>query len=318
MLGASPAAACPGAKGRPVLQRRAGVSVLPLRLPAAQVALKVRRRSWLMGRVIEDVTTEADEEVEEAEEGEEGDDAGEWEPEAPEGDVRRGGLGRAVAGARRACWGTLRTGHAAHAGPAAQQQVDAGVVAAWQCEGPLPCPAPTALLPPPPFRLQPLAGGLAGRAEAEEEDSLFDDDVPTSDDVQAAAAALSHLLSTSPSYVSAQAGPREAAAMLLAAVAELGVQPSEADLAAVAAWVGGAGAADAAVALVAALDQQPQPVPGTAALRTQLAEVYASRAPAEGAEGLEAAVAELLPPSVADEDVDAAQIERELADWVGA
>lgn len=175
-------------------------------------------------------------------------------------------------------------------------------------QGPLPPPGP---LPPLP---QPLAAALPA---GEEDESLFDDDMPTSDDTLEAARGLRHMLSASPSYVSAQAGPREAAAMLLAAVAELGAQPSEADLAALGTWVAGAGAADAAVLLVAALDQQPAPAAGTATLRAELAEVYASRAPAEGAEGLEAAVAQLL-TAVADEDADTADIERELADWLSA
>lgn len=126
-----------------------------------------------------------------------------------------------------------------------------------------------------------------------------------------------HMLSASPTYASPQAGPRQAAAILLAAVAEMGAQPSDSDLAAVATWAAGTGAADAALLLVAALDQQPQPVANTAGLRAQMAELYEARAAAEGGDELEVALVELLQP-MGDDGADATLIEGELAEWMEA
>lgn len=148
----------------------------------------------------------------------------------------------------------------------------------------------------------------------EEDESLFDDTLPTSDDVRERALSRRHMLSTYATYASPQAGPRQAAAILLAAVAEMEVQPSDADFAAVATWAAGAGAADAAMLLVAALDRQPQPVASTVGLRAQMAELYELRAAAEGGDELEVALAELLQP-MAEDEADAAWLDNELVEW---
>ena len=242
----------------------------------------------------------------------EADEGGDWEADVLDEDVRRGGVG---------WWSTVH--EPATLQPEAVLPDLSQPWARWlrNCWPPGLAPTPhigSALARP----LQPLIGGtgpLAMSAE-EEDESLFDDTLPSStDDLREAAMSRRHMLSASPTYASPQAGPRQAAAILLAAVAEMGAQPSEADFAAVATWAAGAGAADAAVLLVAALDRQAQPVAGTTGLRAQMAELYEARAVAEGGDVLEVALAELLQPMGDPEaDAGASLFEGELAEWMEA
>jgi hypothetical protein len=119
------------------------------------------------------------------------------------------------------------------------------------------------------FPLQGASSRRRGEGE-EDEGSLFDDDDDAAAWVDAQLPPDNFVLSTSPPFSSALAGPHEAAAMLLGAVHNMGAQPSAADVEAVGSYVLGAADVPAAVLLAGALQRLPQPLPGSEELRAQL------------------------------------------------
>ncbi|PSC67015.1 plastid transcriptionally active 3 [Micractinium conductrix] len=153
-------------------------------------------------------------------------------------------------------------------------------------------------------------GAASAKRAAMSEEDLFDDEDSA---VQAEYEAMRYVLSSTPTFSSAQAGAHDAATIVLGAVVDLHAEPSPADLQALAAFVRGAGDVAAAVLVVAALDSLAAAGLGGAAagLRQDLA-AWCS----EHEVDVEAAVDSVLHKDKVDDPL-LQEIEGQLADLLG-
>ena len=156
----------------------------------------------------------------------------------------------------------------------------------------------------------PVQGAASAKRAAMSEEDLFDDEDSA---VQAEYEAMRYVLSSMPTFSSAQAGAHDAATIVLGAVVDLHAEPSPADLQALAAFVRGAGDVAAAVLVVAALDSLAAAGLGGAAagLRQDLA-AWCS----EHEVDVEAAVDSVLHKDKVDDPL-LQEIEGQLADLLG-